>query len=192
MPSPTVPVTAIRLARLGMESIELVGLQPSPGEKLAASFEIPPARGAAEPLRGEDVCRGLRVVSTLPNIHKHACLAQIVILEETLDSLLPQATIAHVSSDPGEHWREVDLFHPGVRSAGYSLSGADEASRDAFALALGVGVRGHHRIAHGLFGLLDGRFLAVEIPSDQMTAAPVQRFALALAARVAVATGRRG
>ncbi|OQW30900.1 MAG: hypothetical protein A4E19_09145 [Nitrospira sp. SG-bin1] len=112
------------------------------------------------------------MVSTLPNIEKHACLAQIVDLEERGRERLPEWKIVHVSADHEDHWREVDRFHPNVQAAGYSLCCADQASREAF----GVGVEDHHRIAHGLFALRDGVFLKVEIPSDQMRPASIRGF----------------
>ncbi|MBX3304076.1 MAG: hypothetical protein KF693_17830, partial [Nitrospira sp.] len=120
--------------------------------------------------------RGLVVVSTLPNIQKHACLAQIVDLEERSCERLPEWRIVHVSTDHEEHWREVDRFYPNLRSAGYSLCCADPGSREAFVLAFGIGVEDHHRIAHGLFVLRDGMFLEVEIPHDQMRPVEVSGF----------------
>ncbi len=116
------------------------------------------------------------MVSTLPNIQKHACLAQIVELEEHSRDRVPNLRIVHVSADHAEHWEEVDRFHPNIQSAGYSLCCADQSSRDAFVLAFGVGVEGHHRIAHGLFALRDGVFLEVDIPHDQMRPAEVKEF----------------
>lgn len=123
------------------------------------------------------------MVSTLPNIEKHACLAQIVELEERSHGAIPHHRIVHVSADHEAHWREVDRFHPNIQAAGYSLCCADPASREAVE-AFGVGVEGHHRIAHGLFALLDGVFLAAEIPADQMKPAEVRDFLHRVAALV--------
>jgi hypothetical protein len=167
---------AMRTAQLGDERIRLVGLVPRHGDRLTAEFEIPAARLAANPLTAEDLRQGLVVVSTLPNIEKHACLAQIVELEERSHERLPGLRIVHVSADHEEHWREVDQFHPNVRSAGYSLCCAEPASREAFVRAFGVGVEDHHRIAHGLFTLQGGIFLLTDIPADQMRPASVDRF----------------
>jgi hypothetical protein len=153
-----------------------MGLAPCRGERLTAEFVIPAARRADKPLTADELCRGLVVISTLPNIRKHACLAQIVDLEERGHEQLPDLKIVHVSADHEEHWQEVDRFHPNVRAAGYSLCCADPASREAFVSAFGVGVEGHHRIAHGLFALRDGVFMEVEIPSDQMRPAAVRGF----------------
>ena len=165
-----------RSADLGDHLIYLQGRVPSRGERLTAEFVIPAARLADKPLTAAELRQGLVVVSTLPNVQKHACLAQIVELEERRDERLPNVRIVHVSADHAEHWEEVDRFHPNVRSAGYSLCCADQSSREAFVLAFGVGVENHHRIAHGLFALRDGVFLHVEIPDDQMRPAEVRGF----------------
>lgn len=165
-----------RQAKLGTQIIRLMGIAPEPGVPLRGSFVIPAARRADRPLTAEDLSQGLIVVSTLPNIQKHACLAQIVELEERGHEQLPSVRILHVSADHAEHWGEVDRFHPNIRSAGYSLCCADPASREAFILAFGVGVENHHRIAHGLFLLEEGRFLKSEVPKDQMRAVDIGRF----------------
>ncbi|MDR4460278.1 MAG: hypothetical protein MRJ67_07140 [Nitrospirales bacterium] len=165
-----------RSVQLGDERIQLVGQVPRPGDRLTAGFAIPAARLAQEPLRASDLQDGLVVLSTLPNIQKHACLAQIVDLEERSHERLPALRIVHVSADHEEHWKEVDRFHPNVRAAGYSLCCADVDSRESFVKAFGIGVAGHHRIAHGLFALSDGVFVAVQVPDDQMRPADVKIF----------------
>ncbi len=166
----------MRTAQLGTTQIHLQGRLPLTGDRLVADFAIPPARLAAGPLLASDLRRGFVVVSTLPNIEKHACLAQIVELEERTHEWVPELRIVHVSADQESHWREVDRLHPNIRAAGYSLCCADPVSRKAFVEAFGIGVEGHHRIAHGLFALLDGAFLAADIPADQMAPAEVRTF----------------
>ncbi|MCU1277938.1 MAG: hypothetical protein JWM53_1484 [bacterium] len=141
-----------------------------------ADFVIPPARHATVPLTPTTLARGLVIVSTLPNIRRHACIAQILQLDEVAPHLLPTAAVVHVSADEPEHWAEVDRFHPNVRAPGYSLHAADQASRVAFGLAFGVAVEGHARIAHGCFALLDGVVLAAEIPRYQMHSMDVLPF----------------
>ena len=131
-----------RQAQLGIQTIHLMGIVPVPGTPLRGQFVIPAARRADRPLTGEDLCRGVIVVSTLPNIHKHACLSQIVDLEERGRALSEQLRIVHVSADHESHWQEVDQFHPNIQAAGYSLCSADAASREAFVTAFGVGVQG--------------------------------------------------
>lgn len=165
-----------RQAQLGTQTIQLAGSVPPPGERLRANFMIPAARRADRPLTTEDLCRGLILVSTLPNIHKHACLSQIVDLEERGPALCEPLRIVHVSADHESHWQEVDQFHPNIQAAGYSLYFADPASRGAFVTAFGVGVEGHHRIAHGLFLLREGMFLKSEVPMDQMQSVDVTQF----------------
>ncbi|MBK9308847.1 MAG: hypothetical protein IPM58_17560 [Nitrospira sp.] len=170
----------MRTVQLGSDRIHLLGHVPRRGERLTAEFVIPAARLADKPLTADELRRGLVVVSTLPNIQKHAYLAQIVELEERGHEQLPEWRIVHVSADHEEHWREVDRFHPNVPASGYSLCCADPNSLEAFVLAFGVGVGDHHRIAHELFALRDGVFLEVEIPHDQMRPAEVDGFLLRL------------
>lgn len=167
---------AKRPAQLGTQIIYLRGNVPAPGDRIRRKFVIPAARRADRPLTAEDLCRGVIVVSTLPNIHKHACLSQIVDLEERGRALSEQLRIVHVSADHESHWQEVDHFHPNIQAAGYSLCSADAASREAFVTTFGVGVDGHHRIAHGLFLLREGIFLKSEVPTDQMLSVEVTRF----------------
>jgi len=157
-----------RTVRLGERLLRLPWRAPAIGSRLEAEFHIPPARRTNAPLTRDSLARGLVVVSTLPNIEKHACVAQIVDLEEHGRCLVHQPRIVHVSSDPARHWAEVDLFHPGIVSESYSLAECDGESRRSFAQAFGVAVEGEPRITHGLFALLDATFLAVEIPFDQM------------------------
>lgn len=172
----------MRTAQLGTTQIHLQGKLPLTGDRLVADFAIPPARLAAGPLLASDLRMGFVVVSTLPNIEKHACLAQIVELEERTYQWVPELRIVHVSADQESHWREVDRFHPNILPAGYSLCCADPVSRNAFVEAFGIGVEGHQRIAHGLFGLRDGVFLAADIPDDQMKPADVRGFLTRVAA----------
>lgn len=165
-----------REAALGGRSIRLLGEAPRAGGRLAGRFSLPAARRAEGPLSGEALSRGLWIVSTLPNIERHACLEQVAEIEARASALFPAPRVAHVSADAAIHWGEVDEFHPGVRAPGYTLCGASDESRRAFLAAFGVGVLGERRIAHGLFGLRDGVFLAAEIPFDQMQTPEVGRF----------------
>jgi hypothetical protein len=173
-------VHILRDADLGGTPILLVGHLPRPGMPLLDVFRLPPARRACAALTDDELRRGLVVVSTLPNIQRHACVAQIVQLEEVCAHRFPNARIVHVSQDEAIHWAEVDRFHPGITAASYTLHGASESSRVSFAWAFGVGVLGHPRIAHGLFALRDGVFVAAEVPFDQMHAPDVGTFLGAL------------
>ena len=165
-----------RRARLGSDTIELEGAMPKVGERLDALFSIPAARHAESPLTTTELSQGLVIVSTLPNIQKHACIVQIVDLEAQAKERVPSARLVHISSDHMDHWLEVDRFHPDVETPGYSLCCADPISRRAFAQAFGVGVLDHQRIAHGLFALNEGVFVVVAIPEDQMRTAEVSGF----------------
>ncbi len=165
-----------RIADLGGTPIRLRGRVPLPGERLGCDFAVPAARRAAAPLTREALSRGLVIVSTLPNIRRHACMSQIVVLDEETPRLLPGARVVHVAADEAEHWAEVDRFHPGVVAAGYSLHGAAPACRIAFGHAFGVAVEGHARIAHGCFALRDGVIVAAEVPYHQMHSMDVRPF----------------
>ncbi|HZS35906.1 MAG TPA: hypothetical protein VFF06_03720 [Polyangia bacterium] len=166
----------LRAAILRGEELALFGRLPSRGQPLYETFALPPARHADAALTERDFSTRLVLVSTLPNIERHACLGQIVGLDEHAAHRLPGARVVHVSADDARHWREVDRYHPSVRASAYSLRGADEQSRTSFKWAFGVGVVGHERIAHGLFALADGAFLAAHVPYDQMEAPSVERF----------------
>ena len=168
--------TGSRTAFLGETVIELEGPAPRVGTSLVGEFALAPAHFAPVPLLAADLRHGPAVVSTLPNIEKHACIYQIVNLEEELARFSPPPRLVHVASDSARHWKEVEQYHPELRAPGYALAETDADSRDAFKAAFGVGVRGHRRIAHGLFALRDGIFLAAEIPDDQMSPPPVKLF----------------
>jgi hypothetical protein len=158
-------------------TVILPGPLPRPGDLLSDTpFSIPPARHANAPLTPEALRIGTVVVSTLPNIGRHACAAQILGLEERCLERLDEFRLIHVSADEPRFWLEVDHFHPVLRADGFSLHGADDASREAFGRAFGVAVENERRIAHGLFGLKDGVFLAAVVPYDQMAVPDVDAF----------------
>lgn len=168
---------ARRIVLLGEQPIELLGTCPEVGAVLPRStFTIPPARNAARPLSYADLVTGSVLVSTLPNIGKHACAAQILGLEEQARERSLDARLIHVSADAPAYWSEVDLYHPNLEAAGYSLHGASAASVRGFTRLFGVAVRGQRRIAHGLFALHDGVVLAAEIPHQQMGVPSIGRF----------------
>jgi hypothetical protein len=166
----------LRNADLGGRPILLLGHLPHPGRTLVDVFSLPPARRAHAPLTDAELRRGFVIVSTLPNIQRHACIAQIVQLEEQCAHRFAGARIVHVSEDEAMHWAEVDRFHPGIVASSYTLDGASETSRVSFTWAFGVGVLGHPRIAHGLFALREGVFVAAVVPFDQMHAPDVGEF----------------
>ncbi|NOU27517.1 MAG: hypothetical protein HOO96_06370 [Polyangiaceae bacterium] len=163
-----------RMARIGNERVELYGSPPSPGDRVTAHFEVAPARNSSTPLTPAHLRSGLVLMTTLPNIHKHACTAQIIGLEALARDELPHARLLHVSSDAVEHWAEVDELHGSVTAEGYSLDGA--VGGDSFRDQFGVGVRGSRRIARGLFALLDGVVLAADVPENQGRTPSIRRF----------------
>lgn len=166
----------VRFARLGGRRITLPGSAPRAGDRLTARFELPPARNATAPLCATDLSAGLVFVSTLPNVAKSACLAQIVDLDEHTQNPAGEGRVVLVSADHASNWREVDEFHPDVRAPAYTLDGASAEHRAAFVRAFGVEVAGHRRIAHGLFALIDGVFLTADVPFDQMSSPDVAGF----------------
>ena len=166
-----------RVALLGDTPLRLLGRLPQPGELLAdRPFSVPPARNAGAPLTTASLREGLVLVSTLPNIGRHACAAQILDFEEQSMRRLDACRMIHVSTDEARFWSEVDHFHPALGAEGYSLFDADEASIAAFGLSFGVAVEGHGRIAHGLFALADGVFVGAEIPFQQLAVPDVGGF----------------
>jgi len=168
-----------RMVKLGDQLLELEGASPVVGARLEADFSLPAARHSVDPLDRAALSEGLVIVSTLPNIGKHACIAQVVDLEHVTRPLA-QWRIVHVSADPASYWSEVDTYHPDIESAAWTLHGASQESRVAFCAAFGVGVVGHRRIAHGLFAIEDGLFASVMIPRDQLSAPSVRQFVQAL------------
>ncbi len=166
----------LRWARLGEQPIRLLGSVPVAGDRLDARFSIPPARGDHRPLGSGRLRQGVVIVSTLPNIGKNACIAQIVDLEELSRAMVPEARLFHVSADEPHFWNEIDASHPHMHTPGYSLHGATASSRASFGAAFGVAVEDHRRIAHGLFALSDGVFLHGIIPENQLLAPDVKRF----------------
>jgi len=187
--SDAVRVPEHRVAMMGDTPLVLPGGVPRPGDLLPdRRFAVPAARNATAPLTPASLCRGLVLVSTLPNIHRHACAAQILDFEEQAMRRLTGFRMVHVSADEPASWSEVDHFHPLLAAEGFSLFEASEESRRGFSLAFGVAVEGHGRIAHGLFALVDGMFLAVDVPYQQRAVPDVRGFL----ARVERLLGRRG
>jgi hypothetical protein len=175
-PLPRPSDSPTRTAKLGDSLIELEGSAPVLGSRLRGEFAIAPARHARAPLLASDLRAGWVVLSTLPNIEKHACIVQILDLEEAIAKMEPRPRLVHVSADEAHHWHEVDHIHPHLKAPGYTLASTSSEDRAAFTSAFGVGVRGKQRIAHGLFGLRDGTFENADIPYDQMGSPNVVEF----------------
>ena len=175
-PSARPSYSPTRTVKLGDTLIELEGSAPVLGSPLRGEFAIAPARHATTPLLASDLRAGWVVLSTLPNIEKHACIAQILNLEEAVVKMEPRPRLVHVSADEAHHWHEVDHIHPNLRAPGYTLASTSSEDRATFTAAFGVGVRGKQRIAHGLFGLRDGIFESAEIAYDQMQSPGVVEF----------------
>lgn len=164
----------VRRARVGAHVVELYGRELAAGDRLIGDFVIPPARGTREPLTAQRMRNGLVLMTTLPNIHKHACAAQIVQTELLARTSFPGAMLVHVASDEPAYWTEIDRFHGDIQAPGYSLQLSSDA--DVFRSMFGVGVRGSSRIARGLFSFYRGVVLAADVPVNQMRTPDVKRF----------------
>ncbi|MCC5814070.1 MAG: hypothetical protein JJT78_04885 [Leptospira sp.] len=165
-----------RKVYLGDHEISLVGEKPKLGRRVSTCFHANPARKARAKLTLEKISKGLVIISTLPNIRSFACSQQVFDLEMEVKEHLPEAKIFHVASDPKSGWEEVDKLHPFLKSPGFTLDGVDSESVESFKQAFGVGVKGHKRIAHGLFALQDGEFIVSYIPRQQYGIPNIKRF----------------
>jgi peroxiredoxin len=143
---------------LGDCSIFLEGSQPKYGQKLANNITAKPARKTKEALGSTQLSQGLVFVSTLPNIRSFACSQQVLDLEVESKKKFPKSKIFHIASD---------LLHPFLSSPGFTLCGLSKDEKERFKSSFGVGVENENRIAHGLFALLDGKFIASYIPRQQ-------------------------
>lgn len=157
-----------RKVYLGDSIIHLLGRKPKVGDRLDTNFAIAPARNYKKKLTPELLSRGVTIVSTLPNIHTNACHYQVLDLEKRAKKIIPEAKIFHISSDARIHWKEVDEVHPDLEAYAFSFQESSHLEKEKFSKTFGVGVEGNHRIAHGLFGLWNGIFCAVYIPTQQM------------------------
>lgn len=157
----------MRTVKLGLDVCYLEGKEPAIGSVLDHTFLIPEAIGNSA-VADVNLKKSLVIVSTLPNVQKDHCIQQILELENLAKKLLPSATkIHHVSSDTRLDWRSAQNKIK-IPIKAYTLHDAVPVSRLEFKEAFGVGVVGNDRIAHGLFALFKGQFVAVQIPSEQL------------------------
>jgi len=167
--------------RLGSRWAVLEAPCPRPGDVLRADFRLQPAHHASTSLCASQLQHGLVILSTLPNIEKRACTAQILALDRELDARGWRPQVVHVSSDAARHWSQLARLHDQVNAAGYTVDGASDKDRQVFARSFGVAVSGERRIAHGLFALQDGVFLSAEVPENQFRTPGVRQFLQRLA-----------
>jgi len=166
-----------RVVQLNETSLRLLGRLPQPGERLATRpFSVPPARNATSPLTRASMDDGLVLMATLPNLGRYVRAAHLLDFEKRLTGRLGEFRTVHVSTDEASIWAEFNHFHPGLAAEGYSLFDADEETVSGFGLSFGVALEGHGRIAHGLFALLNGVFVAAEVPFDQLDVTGVEPF----------------
>ena len=148
--------------------IHVRGSRPRINTSISFRFDIPAARNAQQSLRETELLQGNFVISTLPNIQKSACMRQVLDLEHSIKKNLQQTKLVHISSDAAIHWKEVDELHPKLKARAYTLNGLDAKTKQEFADMFGVGVVESERIAHGIFGLKDGKIITAMIPRQQM------------------------
>lgn len=157
----------MRTVKLGSEVCYLEGKEPSVGSILDCTFLIPEVTGTSA-IADINLKKDLIIISTLPNVAKDHCIQQIVELETLAKKLLPGSVkIYHVSSDSRLDWKTAQSKIPFSIKA-YTLYDAVQISRFEFKEAFGVGVVGSERLAHGLFALFRGQFIAVQIPNEQL------------------------
>ncbi len=161
---------------LGDHPIFLQGKVPKLGDRILTKIKALPARRTKTNLTEKKLLKGLVIVSTLPNIRSHACSQQVLDLEIESKKLFPKCKIFHIASDPESGWEEVDKLHPFLKSPGFTLTGIKKQEKDTFKSCFGVGVCDHHRMAHGLFALLDGEFIAIYIPRQQLGTPNIKSF----------------
>jgi hypothetical protein len=93
---------------------------------------------AIEALTASCLRHGRVVVSTLPNISRHACAAQILDLEDHPRAEFAGVRLVHVSADAAALWSEVDYSHAALTAEGYSLDSATSSCRDELTSAFGA------------------------------------------------------
>ncbi len=166
-----------RRALLGDKEIKLIGNRPKEMQQIKGKFAIPAARNTKKSLRLKGLSNGTLILSTLPNIGKHACVRQILDVEEKSEKILgKKIPIYHVSSDEPEKWGEVTEIHPNVKAKGYSIYKMNNEEKKEFLNNFGVEVENNQRIAHGLFGIKNGKIMTSLIPTIQMGNPDVNRF----------------
>jgi hypothetical protein len=158
----------MRAVKVGTETYLLENEAPKIESYLERKFFIPEAIGNSA-VADVNMKKGLIIVSTLPNIQKEHCIQQVVELQTITYKLLPSSTkIFHFSSDTRLDWKAAEKHLAGLHIKAYTLYDAVHRSVVEFKAAFGVGVQGTPRIAHGLFALINGKFVNIQIPDDQL------------------------
>ena len=165
----------LRPACLAGRPILLLGHLPHPGRALVDVFRLPAVDRAEAWLTDDDLRLGTVVVSTSPSLGPDA-MRQLESLEKACRRDLRFARVVHVSYDMDVSAATGETVHGEM----YALDGASESSRVSFTWAFGVGVLGEKQIAHGLFALREGIFVAAETPFDQRPLHDVSGFIRAL------------
>jgi hypothetical protein len=152
----------LRPACLAGRPILLLGHLPHPGRALVDVFRLPAVDHAGARLTDEDLRVGTVAVSTSPSLGPDS-MRQLEALKNACRRDLPFARVVHVSHDMDSS----AAIDGSVHGELYTLEGASESSCVSFTWAFGVGVLGEKQIAHGLFALREGIFVAAETPFDQ-------------------------
>ncbi|TGL48907.1 hypothetical protein EHQ59_15695 [Leptospira kemamanensis] len=161
---------------LGEIPIELYGKKPKFGEPFRGKFQFTPALNTRSRFPNLQNTKGLVFVSTLPNVKSFACSTQVLELEEEIKARKLQAKIIHLASCGQNSWMEIKKLHSHLKAKGYSLGKRNSMEVQTMKQILGVGVINSNRLAHGLFVLLDGKFIASYIPKQQYGVPNIKRF----------------
>lgn len=161
---------------LGDLPVELTGRRPKLGDPIEGKFGFKPALNTKSKFPDLKNIKGLVFLSTLPNVKSFACSTQVLDLEEEISKRNIRAKIFHLASCGINSWTEIKKLHPQLKANGYSLQNCDNDEVTTFKQKLGVGVTNSHRLAHGLFVLKNGKFIASYIPKQQYGVPNIKRF----------------
>lgn len=161
---------------LGDRPIELLGKRPSLGSPWVGTKAFQPSYNTRSAFPRLEKRKTLVLISTLPNVRSFACAAQVLDLEEEMRRSGIPCEIFHISSDKKDAWQEVQKLHPHLRAKGYTLDKDAKTNVLAFKEYLGIGVKGSHRLAHGIFAFLHGKLIHSLIPKQQYGVPNIKRF----------------
>ena len=161
---------------LGDLPVELIGKRPKTGEPIDGKFGFRPVLNTKANFPCLGNAKGIVFLSTLPNVRSFACSTQVLDLEEEVIIRKIPAKIFHLASCGKESWSEIKKLHPQLKAHGYSLQNCNTNDVNRFKHKLGVGVSNSNRLAHGLFVLKNGKFIASYIPKQQYGVPNIKRF----------------
>jgi len=165
----------MRTALLNKKKITLLGERPSSLTKIKP-FIIHPALNTKNRRTSSQLKKGNVIISTLPNIKSNACINQIYDISNIINKRKLPIKVFNVSSDSPNNWVTVDKLHHDLHAKGYTIYNASEESINNFKETFGIGVLESQRIAHGLFGLKNGKIIHSMIPRQQMGNPDARKF----------------